>query len=251
MEQLEHSPRTAGRPASAAAQDHRLILAFSLAFIVFMILPTFLSAQLQIFPLMKIEDAFTLLTPLVLIPLYWLLLKQAAMERVAATTMVLFLVLSGLWADGHGIHMAANSISHLLDEANGGDTGRLTYFYDEVLGHYLWHIGFMGLTVLLVAVEWPNPTLASANSVWPLGIAGFIYGLTFFLIVDEGQTTLVGVPFAVLFSVVGFAWGHRKLRSHPLLLFFLVSYLVACLLFAAWGIYWGGLPEFSKVGFIK
>jgi len=40
------------------------------------------------------------------------------------------------------------------------------------------------------------------------------------------------------------------LREQPLLLFFLVSYIVAVLFFAGWGIYWGRLPEFSELGLI-
>jgi hypothetical protein len=35
------------------------------------------------------------------------------------------------------------------------------------------------------------------------------------------------------------------------ILFFLVSYAVACAFFLGWGLYWGGLPEFSKVGIIE
>lgn len=250
MGQLELSARTGGDHRADAAPANGLILTFSLAFVVFMIFPTFLSAQLPIYPLMKIEDAFTLLTPLVLVPFYWLLLKRAAADRVGPAAMILFLVLSALWVDGHGIKLAANSIGHLLDEAGGGDAGRLTYFYDEVLGHYIWHIGLMALSLLLVSVEWRS-LVRAAGSLLPIGIGGLLYGLAFFLIVVEGQTTPVGVPFAVIFSAAGLAWGRRQLRSHPLLAFFLATYLVATLLFAAWGIYWGGFPEFSQVGIIK
>jgi multisubunit Na+/H+ antiporter MnhB subunit len=59
------------------------------------------------------------------------------------------------------------------------------------------------------------------------------------------------VPFAALFVLIGIAFGYKRLRSHPLLSFFLASYLVAVILFVAWGIYWGGLPEFSQVRILK
>ncbi len=228
----------------------RLILAFSLAFIVFMIRPTFLRAELSVYPLMKVEDAFTLLTPLVLIPLYWLLLRQAAGERLNSGIVLVFLALSVLWIDGHGMKLAANSIGRLLDETTGGPAGQLTYFYDEVLGHYIWHVGLMGLSVLLVLAEWHNP-VGAPGSLLSLGIAGFIYGFAFFLIVVEGQTAPLGVPFAALFLLLGLARGRKQLNAHPLLTFFLISCLVATLLFAIWGLYWGGLPEFSEVGIIK
>ncbi len=233
-----------------AKSANGLILAFSLAFVVFMILPSFLSAPFSLFPLMKVEDAFTLLTPIVLIPFYWLLVKRATENQIGTTAMLAFLILAVLWVDGHGMKLAANSIARLLDEAKDGPIWQLTYMYDEVLGHYIWHIGLMGLSVLLVLAEWPHP-VATPSSLWSLGIAGFIYGFAFFLIVVEGQTTPLGVPFAALFLLLGFVLGRRQLSSHPLLTFFLISCLVATLFFAGWGLYWGGLPEFSEVGIIK
>ncbi len=41
-----------------------------------------------------------------------------------------------------------------------------------------------------------------------------------------------------------------RLRRQPLLSFFVFAHLFAMLLFALWGAYWGGLPEFSQVGLI-
>ena len=35
-----------------------------------------------------------------------------------------------------------------------------------------------------------------------------------------------------------------------LVAFFLVACLLAAILFAGWGLYWGGFPEFSEVGLI-
>ncbi len=251
MAQSTLSTRLARPTATEAAAGHWLILTFAVAIVVFVIVPSFLSAQLFVYPLMKVEDVFVLLTPLVLIPLYWLLLKQAAGERIGLALMLPFLILSALWVDGHGMHLAANSIGHLIDEGPAANAaGQLTYFSDEVLGHYLWHIGLIGLAVLLVAAEWPHPVRA-LPSTWALSVAAFIYGVAFFLIVDEGQTAPLGLPFVALFSVWGFIFGRKQLGSHPLLTFFLVSSVIATLLFAAWGIYWGGLPEFSEVGIIK
>ena len=58
---------------------------------------------------------------------------------------------------------------------------------------------------------------------------------------------MLGVPFAILITIFTLAWGRKKLRQQPLLIFFFVAYLVATILFAGWAIYWGGLPEFGKV----
>jgi hypothetical protein len=50
-----------------------LSLVFAILFAVFFLGPPFLNMQFSLYPLMKIADVFDLLTPLVLIPLYWLL----------------------------------------------------------------------------------------------------------------------------------------------------------------------------------
>jgi len=69
--------------------------------------------------------------------------------------------------------------------------------------------------------------------------------------VVEGQTAPLGVPFAVLVSLFGLARDRPRPRRQPLLSFFVFAHLFAALLFAVWGAYWGGLPEFSQVGLIR
>jgi hypothetical protein len=160
------------------------------------------------------------------------------------------MVLAALWVEGQGMHLAANSIGHLLEEMTGSNASILTSFYDEVLSHYLWHLGVVGLSALLLTRQWQNPFTGERS---PLGLpllAGIIHGLTFFVVVVEGGTALFGIPFAIVVILAGLVWGRDKLREQPLLLFLLVSYIVAMLFFAGWGIYWGGLPEFSELGLI-
>jgi hypothetical protein len=161
------------------------------------------------------------------------------------------MLLAALWVQGQSIHLAANSIGHLLKEMTGSDAYVLTYFYDETLGHILWHAGVMGLSALLLIRQWQNPFSGEKASLGLLLPAGIIHGLTFFVIVIEGGTALLGIPFALIVILAGLIWGRGKFREQPLLLFFLVSYIVALLFFAGWGIYWRGLPEFSALGFIQ
>jgi hypothetical protein len=59
------------------------------------------------------------------------------------------------------------------------------------------------------------------------------------------------VPYALLVVIFTLVWGRTKLRRQPLLAFFFVTCLVATLLFLGWGLYWGGLPQFSEVGIIE
>lgn len=228
----------------------RLVLIFSVAFAVLFLGPSMLSDQFASYPLIRLGDLLDLLTPLVLIPLYWLLFHVGQDKRLSLREGVAFMVLAALWVQGQGMHLAANSIGHLLTDMIGSDAYVLTYFYDETLGHILWHSGVMGLSALLLIRQWQNPSTEERLSLGLVIPAGIIHGLTFFVIVIEGGTAFMGIPFAIIVIVGSLVWARDKLRQQPLLLFFLLSYAIAILFFAGWGIYWRGLPEFSALGLI-
>jgi len=226
------------------------VLIFSLAFFVFFIGPPFLGQQFALYSLMKNGDVFDLLTPLVLIPLYWILFRSVEKESRCWCGLVAFLVLAALWVEGQGMHLSANSIGHLVEKMKGTDAYALTYFYDEVLSHYIWHLGIIGLSALLIFLSWRSQAGEKLALLWLIILSGVIHGFTLFMIVIEGGTAPVGIPFAVIAAVFGLVWGRKKLGQQPLLLFFTVSYAIATVLFAGWGIYWGGLPQFSELGII-
>ena len=77
------------------------------------------------------------------------------------------------------------------------------------------------------------------------------YGFAFFGSVIEGGTAPLGVTFAVLTVLFILVWGRRRFGRQPLLTFFFMSYALAVVLFAVWGIWHRGLPQFSQVGIIK
>jgi hypothetical protein len=81
-------------------------------------------------------------------------------------------------------------------------------------------------------------------------LAGIVHGFSLFAIVVEAGTALLGVTFVIVVSLFGFIWGWKRFGYQPLLLFFFITGLVATLFFIGWGVYWGGLPEFSEVGII-
>lgn len=228
-----------------------LMLIFSLAFAIFVMGPPFLGYEFRPYPLMAIADIFDLFTPLVLIPLYWMLFRINGNGNASLKENLVFILLTGFWVLGKGIQLTANSIGHLTANMTGTDVYKLTYFYDEVLGHYLWHFGVISLSVLLIYRQWKNPFAEGKGLSWQNTLAGIIYGFTFFAMVVEGQTTLMGVPFAVLAVILGFVLWRNKINRQPLLWLFLLGYLIAVILFAVWGIWQHGLPEFSKVGIIK
>lgn len=226
-----------------------LILVFAVAFTVFFIGPPFMGRPFAPYPLMTAADVFDILTSLVMLPLYWLLYRAVQKGTINAPGIVVFLVLAAFWAAGQGMHLSANSIGHLLKGMETTDIYKLTYFYDEVLSHYLWHFGIVGLSALLIFRQWRNPVNGERAPWGRLLTAGAIHGFTFFLIVVEAGTAPLGVTFAALAVLFGLIWG-RKRMSQPLTAFFFISYAVAILFFIGWGIYWRGLPQFSEVGLI-
>ncbi len=226
------------------------ILVFAVAFTVLFMAPPFLTGQFGLYPLMKVGDLSDIFTPLILIPLYWRLFRLETDKSPGFKENLVFLLVAALWVEGQGMHLAANSIGHLLKGTEGSDFYQLAYFYDEVLSHYLWHFGIAGLAALVIYRQWRNPFAEGQPVSWLTILAGVIHGFTFFVIVVEGTTTPLGVPFAVLLTLFGLIWGRKKFRRQPLLLFFFITGAVATLLFVVWGIYWHGLPEFSKVGII-
>ncbi len=165
--------------------------------------------------------------------------------------MLIFLIFAALWVQGQGMHLAANSIGHLTQSYSDSAIANLTNFYDEILSHYIWHCGLVGLSALLIYRQWQNPFLKQRSGLRLEITAGIIHGFNYFIDVVESAKTILGVPFAVVVVLFTLIWGRKHLRQQPILAFFLVSYLVACLFFLGWGLYWGGLPEFSEVGIIE
>jgi small-conductance mechanosensitive channel len=229
----------------------RWILGFAVAYAVLIIAPALLAGQFPAYPLMKWGDVFDLLTPWVLIPLYWLLYRVDERTPPGTRENLVFLFFAALWAQGQGMHLAANSIGHLLDTQQGSDPQVLTHFYDEVLSHYLWHLGVVGLGALLLWRQWRHPFAGEHSPLVLESMAGVIYGLTYFVSTVEAGTGWLGVPFALIVAGFGLWRGRDHLRAQPLLAFSLVAYGLAAILFLAWAVYWQGFPQFSEVGLLK
>jgi hypothetical protein len=234
-----------------------LTLIFAALSFVFLLLLVFLRIPFPLNPLMSWQDALDLLTPLILIPIYWLMFRVSASGRSNLASENAFLALAILWVMGHSMHLSANSISNLIEALKRGGgidtTGTgifaLTYFYDELLSHYLWHIGIIGLAALLIYREWRQPA-GTATVWWQAILGGLLYGFTSFCIFLEGNTVLLGLPFVGIVVLITMIWGRSRLAKQPILAFFFVSCLVTLLFFAGWGLYWGDFRPFSEVGLI-
>jgi hypothetical protein len=234
-----------------------LTLVFAFLTFVFFILLIFVRTPFPLYPLMSFQDAFDLLTPVVLIPTYWLLFKYAASKGSSLGEELVFMLFAVIWVLGQGMHLSANSVNNLAEafvrnqeiDITGTTIYTLTYFFDEHLSHYLWHIGVIGLAGLLIYREWGKPS-GSKTIWWATLLGGFLYGFTCFCIFLEGQTLFLGLPFTLIIALFGLIWGRKKLSVLPVLAFFLASCLLAFVLLAGWGLFWGGFPQFTDVGLI-
>lgn len=226
-----------------------LILIFALLFAVLILAPPFLGQPFALYPSMHVADVLDLLTPWILLPLYWLLFTDSGRLGRALGPVLGFVVLAGLWAQGQGMHLSANSINNLLGNGEA-DIHRLVHFYDEVLSHYLWHIGIIGLSVLLVFLP-DAPASDSARIGWGWVLpAVILYGFTFFAAVIEGGTTPVGLPAAILIPAGVLIFRRRALGNHNLIAFFFWAYVLAAVLQTGWCLYWGRCIEFGPAGLL-
>ncbi len=224
-----------------------LILAF--LSVVFFLLLIFLRIPFFAYPLMSYQDAFDLLTPLVLIPIYWLLYKNVTCNRSTQTSELGFMVFAGFWAAGQGMHLSANSIDNLVGnlakqgaiDITGTQIFTLTYFYDEYLSHYLWHFGVIGLAALLIYENWRHSSDEATD--WRLVIpAAVLYGFLLFCIFLEGNTLPIGLPFVAAVTLIVLLAGRARLGTRPVVAFFFAGCVLTLLMIAGWWLYWGCLP---------
>jgi hypothetical protein len=227
-----------------------VFLLFALAFAFFASAPAILFNQFPPYELLKWGDIFDLLTPVILIPLYWLQFRFDRERKSSLTVEMLFLAIAALWIVGHGMHLAANAIGHLLGDLQSTAAYALTYFLDEGLSHWLWHIGIMGMATLLLWWNWWFKSAETTLKTILTTLAGLIFGFMFSIVIVEGGTVFMGLPFAIIITLTMLIWGRADLRQRPQLLFTLIAFGVALLAFTGWGLYWGGFPELSEVGII-
>jgi hypothetical protein len=143
---------------------------------------------------------------------------------------VLFAVGAVTYVEGHGIHLAANSIGNAAP-------GAAAHLWDEVVGHYLWSAGWLLIVAALTAtfardrppVGWLPYALAAAA------------GLTHATNALEGGTAVLGLASAGCLAATG--WATRRRLGRLLL----VAYLPALLLIAGYGVLHGGFPEPSQL----
>ena len=252
-QQVMAIPRPAARPAETeGSRDGTaggwLSLGFAAGFLAVFLAPPLAPYAFGPYPLMRWGDAIDMLTPLIALPLYWLVVNHGR-PALPRWQVLAFLVVAAIWVEGQAMHLAANSIGHLVET---GRAGTLAAFYDERLTHILWHGAALALSALATAGALERPPAASRGA-RALGVAAAaVYGFAFFLIAVEGATAVLAAAGGLLVTGLALRHGPRALLSRPTLAVFGAGYPVMLALLGIWFAYWGGsLPEFSALGIIK
>jgi hypothetical protein len=155
----------------------------------------------------------------------------------------LFLASALLYATGYGITLSANAIGRLVPELAPVQPSQLIYFLDEHLGHILWHLGMVGVTVaLLLAAQDMRAVPLTLGPV--LGAAA--YAFAWFTDAVEGQTVPLLLPASLL--LVMWLWrGWISGKGSLIRTAFLLAHALALGLFGVWGFWRRGFPQFSDI----
>jgi hypothetical protein len=137
---------------------------------------------------------------------------------------------------GKGLHLAANSVGNALP----GEDPDVVYLWDEHVGHYIWFGGF-ALLVAVLAVA-----LADRRPRGGLGghLLALVVGFTQFTNSVEGQTAWFGIGTSVVFLV----WG--VFTRDGMGRYLVSAYGFALVLLAVFGVWQGGFPEFTELGWV-
>ena len=138
-----------------------------------------------------------------------------------------------LYTQGHGIHLAANSIANV-------QSSDAVHLWDETVGHWLW---YTGLALIVAILAHALDAVPAPRSAWSLVLA-VAFGATVFTNSVEGGTVVLGFVSGAIF--VG--WGLRRQGRVPELLVPAYALTLVCL--TGWGLYWQGFPQFSELGWI-
>jgi hypothetical protein len=217
------------------------LFAYASAVAVFLLIPPLLRQTVGPPAGFTLQEAADLFTPIVVLPLAWWALD--CLGGLSRRELLAFLVIAICWVEGQAIHLATNAIGDVFSPGDARNTfyataaGDLDHWFDEVLSHWLWHLAWAALSVLILwrataRRDWPMP--AGALSL----VGGLIHAVTFSFVTVEGETTLLGIPLSVLFV----AWTARETlagSTNPAFRFFLVSSAVTLLAYAGWAVAYG------------
>ena len=158
--------------------------------------------------------------------------------------LVVFAVGAALYVEGHGIHLAANSIAN-EQEAAGAEPSPVVHLWDEPVGHHLW---FAGVALVVMALVSAGQRRQTPGDGWLGRLLGLQFGLTWATNGLEGGTAVFSGLVAVGFVV----WAAATLRSgvglRPVPVLVLWTFAPAASVIAGYGLLQGGFPQPSEIG---
>jgi len=165
---------------------------------------------------------------------------------------VLFFAFSVLYVEGHGIHLAANSIGNNLAANTDARLALSIFLFDEPIGHLLWLGGAIGLALITVAYQTSHTSRdqLSRRQIWLILASGMLYGVTFGLTIIEGQSALWAGPLVVgALIVMGIRWlrGSAKWTKRPASTFFVSGFAVLLATLGVWLLRFGSFVEPSTM----
>jgi hypothetical protein len=234
-----------------AARLPAALLAYSVALAILLLVPGFLKASVGPPAGFTLQEAVDLLTPLIVIPLAWLVFYLAG--GLGRSGLIAFLVVAALWVEGQGIHLAANAIGDAFPTPAAQQAfyltvpGDLDLWLDETLSHWMWHVAWVALSVLwLAAATAHGPVLSRDRTSLAAAAAGLVTGVTFFIVTVEGTTTGLGIPATIVLLAWSVLLAVRGLARQPMVTYFLVSTVLTLVGYAGWAaLHDWTLPEFS------
>ena len=225
------------------------LFAYGLVLAVFLLLPPTLHGDVGAVPGFTWQELFDLLTPVAALVAAWIVVREAG--GLGPLGIAAFVAIGAVWADAHGLHLAANAIGDTFpagsqrDAFYATDAGALDHFLDEDAGHWLWHGAWAALELLLLGVavmrrDRGAAVAAGSAAAAVITIAGsLVHGFTFFLVTTEGGTAALGIALSAVILAVGGRETSRGSR-HPIVVFLAVSALSTLALYAIWAALNGG-----------
>jgi hypothetical protein len=151
------------------------------------------------------------------------------------------LVAAAAYVDGHGIHLAANSVDNLHPT---GAVGHKAHFWDERFGHFEWHAGWFALLGAICLAERSRSRPAAIPRGETIAVV-VLLGFSLFTNTVEGGTW----PLELAATAVFVAWALSE-RRRPLLRVVATSFAIGAALIGVWAVWHGGVPQFSQLGWL-
>lgn len=230
-----------------------LLIVFTGLYIALIATPALADATFPLRRDLQWGDIVDLAAPLGILGMVWLLVFQAA--RSARWPFVALVVISLVWTEGHGMHLAANAINHHVDDATPPDLAEVVHFLDESLSHYITQVAAVAIPALFLLLGRKRPRSVAPPGGWgDLAIVlamGGAWGAILALDAIESVTVPLGLPvFALLALAAGVDRWRAPRGADRLYAYAAAACAVAALVLVGWGIAHGGWPELSDVGLI-